>query len=113
MSSRAYCSLLFTSMPWLWSGGSLDLRDGTDLIHSTLVISPSVSMYSTTILRPITKYVYCHGYPIVSFSDFILNVLNVRFLGLTSATSLVISCMEDTSLMTGTEGSAEHISVNT
>ena len=36
-----------------------------------------------------------------------------RFLGLISATSLVTSCTEGISLMTGTEGSVERTSVNT
>ena len=42
-----------------------------------------------------------------------LYLICVRFLGLTSVISLVTSCMAVTSLMTGTEGSAEHTSVNT
>lgn len=54
-SLRASSSLSAISTLWWLRGESLDLRAGTDRIHSTLETSPSPSTSSTTTWRPIPR----------------------------------------------------------
>ena len=57
MNSRVFCSLCAISTHAWLSAVSLDLRDGIDLTHSTLATLQSVSMYFTTILKLMPRWV--------------------------------------------------------